>query len=957
MHSGIQKSISGGGSISLAVLDRLTACRTQDDFATEIEAILRAADPESEAVVLLDPERGDQGPLQRMASASWRAGQTVREHGGIAVVGSDGQIPQLALAVRPAGDEEMLLDLAHVAARLLPGIRALERGGQARQHHRQPVLNHVRALDHQARQDGLFLVIGLVDPSVDPTLSKDEAARELTRLRHRLQRILRPQDRVWELGQRLVVAQVLPEPDCGLLVDRLGAAVRTVHTQSGVSRRLVDGWVTARGAGADPTADLLSRADKGLDRMRQLRAVGLRVLAGENPEEAFSDLEDTLSAVVVVDAQRMLRAINPATISLFPEFMAGDLGDAVDTDDLIFYYPDGAVLADDEVPGVTALTTGLSVQDRLLGVSYAKNRIHWGLISAVAMADESGRMLGYVAEVVPIDLPGPLAVAERLRDAADLMRSPMVIMSPDRDETGEMADFRVEQVNCAALTALNLREEDAVGALESQLHPSADRLGLVLDYASVVSTKQAARKIVAIPEGGLMGAFEVTAEPCGEGVLVVAHSLASGTRRADLARLWDSLTGLASRQGLLVRMEDLQRKGPLSAVTLVMCDIDDFTGVNESLGRLRSDRYLVEVGRALAQLAGPHDLVARVGSDEFAFLTASAPTPAAAEGFGETVRRTLKEGVRVGDRQLTAAASIGVSWIGAQGQVSQLLPIADMAVYRSKAAGGDCVTLGKDASSGLRAVELESQLRSALEDEQFVLHYQPIIDLADHSVRGVEALIRWQHPTRGLVMPGDFIEAAERRHLMGDIGIWVIEEACAQIGRWRDELGFAPVVSINVSTGQLARPGLATAIARRAADAGIPPEALQLEITESQLLNVDRATLNHLAACRDVGSALAIDDFGTGHAGFDYLRRIPAQILKIDKTFIDGLGLDTTDTAIVTGVIAVGHGLGLVLVAEGVEKQAQADLLTALGCDAAQGWLWSPAVPPDEVAPLLRSGL
>jgi Amt family ammonium transporter len=388
-----------------------------------------------------------------------------------------------------------------------------------------------------------------------------------------------------------------------------------------------------------------------------------------------------------------------------------------------------------------------------------------------------------------------------------------------------------------------------------------------------------------------------------------------------------------------------------------MCDIDDFTGVNDSLGRLRSDRYLVEVGRSLSQLAGPHDVVARVGSDEFAFLTTGAATDGAAQQLAERVRRTLQEGVMVGERRLTAAASIGVAWAPPGGRPSDLLNIADLALHRSKAAGGDTVTMGCDrVSSGSGPVEMESQLRTAVEQGQFVVHYQPIVELSDGRIRAVEALVRWQHPTRGLIYPGDFIPAAERRHLIADIGLVVLEQVCRQSRQWYDVLGEPVRISINVSTAQLVRPGLASAIAHRAAKAGIEPKCLQLEITESQLLSADESTLSHLWACRDVGCELAIDDFGTGHAGFDYLRRIPAHVLKIDKTFIDGLGVDSADRAIVAGVIAVGHGMGLKVVAEGVEKADQATTLRAAGCDAAQGWLWARALPSDEVLPLLRAG-
>ncbi len=957
MHSDVESHTFEDGSISLAVLDRLTTCRTETEFIASLQDILHAWCPAAEVAVITDPDCAGTSAAESLASRSWRAGKVIRDGAGVGAVGADGSTVELALAVIPSADGAALAALAHAAARLMPGVRALEHLHPSQLQNRRPVLEQVRELDREARKDGDFLVVALVDQGVDPTLSGLQADEERIRLKHRLRRILRPYDRVWEFGQLLVVAQVLPEPDSGLLVSRLAVAVKEVHAESGVSRRLVDSWVTARGVDGDAIIQRIERARQGLQRMAQLRAAGMAILAGADPHEAFRDLGPPLSAVVVVDAQRMIRAVNPAVMALFPEFGATDLRDAVDTDDLTFHHPDGSVLAEEEVPGISALQTGLSVQDRLLGVRYANNEMHWGLITAVALADASGRILGYVADVVLIDLPGQPAPEERIRDAIDFERSPLVFLNAERDEGGEIVDFQVTRLNSAAVTALRIREEDAIGASESELEPSQERLGLVLDYAGVVTSRQAARQVVAIPEGGLMGAFEVTAEPFGDGVLVVAHSLASGSRRGEMARLWDSLTGLASRQGLLMRMDDLQRQSAHQAVTLIMCDIDDFAGVNDSLGRLRSDRYLVEVGRALAQLAGPHDIVARVGSDEFAFLTAAVTSPQGAVEFAETVRRTLKAGVRVGDRRLTAAASVGVAWSANGSPIADLLGVADLAMYQSKAAGGDCVTLGRDRKSGLGAVELESELRRALELQQFVLHYQPIIDLTDRSVRAVEALIRWQHPSRGLVMPGDFIAAAERRHPMGDIGIWVLETVCAQMNAWREELGFVPKVSINISTGQLARPGLATAIARRAADAGIPPTALQLEITESQLLNVDSSTLSNLAACREVGCALAIDDFGTGHAGFDYLRRIPAQVLKIDKTFIDGLGVDTTDTAIVTGVIAVGHGLGLTLVAEGVEQPEQADVLAHLGCDAGQGWLWSPAVAADDVVPMLRDGL
>lgn len=944
---------SSTGDFTLSVIDRLSTARTPRELTDLVVAAIRATFPGAEALVVVDPAASDGSVLGTLASRAWESGASVYAEGALAVVGGDGRRARMAVAVSPALEDRRFTTIVHIAGRLLPAVLASQNSHTSGETAHQSVLEQIHDLDRRTRLDGHCLAVGLVDIGVDPSLSHDDAGGERTRLRHRLRRILRPQDRVWELGDRLLVAQVLPEPHSALLIERVSQAISAVHTEAGASRRLVDAWVTARGGGQDSVGDLLNRAEQGLERMARLREAGERVLRGEPTEQAFAQITE-LSIIVVVDSRRVIRGANATAAAFFPEVPPTMIdGDAIDTDDLTFHQPDGSVLVDDDLPGHIAMKTGWSGQDRLLGVRYLDHELHWVLITAVGVADDAGRMIGYVAALTPVEVEDSV-MEQRLRDAIDLVNHPLVVMAPMRDVEGAIVDFRVQHVNSAALSALHVPESDVVGAREAELNPSEQRLGLVLDYAGVIATRQAARKVVAIPDGRLMGSFEVTAEPYGEGVLVMARSLASSSR-GDMAKMWDGLTGLSSRLGLLSRLDELQRSGR-DPVTLIMCDIDDFTGVNDSLGRLRSDRYLVEVGRSLSQVAGPHDVVARVGSDEFAFLTTGAATDGAAQHLAERIRRTLREGVMVGERRLTAAASVGVAWAPAGGRPSDLLNIADLALYRSKAAGGDTVTMGRDRVSGSGPVEMESQLRAAVEQGQFVVHYQPIVELSDGRIRGVEALVRWQHPTRGLIYPGDFIPAAERRHLIADIGLVVLEQVCRQSRQWYDLLGEPVRISINVSTAQLVRPGLATAIADQAADAGIEPQWLQLEITESQLLSADESTLSHLWACRDVGCELAIDDFGTGHAGFDYLRRIPAHVLKIDKTFVDGLGLDPADKAIVAGVIAVGHGMGLTVVAEGVEKGEQAQTLLAAGCDAAQGWLWARALPTDEVLPLLRAG-
>jgi EAL domain-containing protein (putative c-di-GMP-specific phosphodiesterase class I) len=230
-----------------------------------------------------------------------------------------------------------------------------------------------------------------------------------------------------------------------------------------------------------------------------------------------------------------------------------------------------------------------------------------------------------------------------------------------------------------------------------------------------------------------------------------------------------------------------------------------------------------------------------------------------------------------------------------------------------------------------------------------------VVDLRTEAVVSVEALLRWHHPERGFVLPGEFIDVAEQRGLIREIGEWVLRRACTQAAAWRGRFGDgAPRVAVNVSTRQLGNAGLTTAVRGALAGAALPPDWLCLEVTESQLLMVGTSATTDLRTLSEVGVRLAVDDFGTGHSGFDYLRRMPAGQLKIDKSFVDGLGIDATNTAITASVVALAHSLGLDVVAEGVERAAQRDALLEIGCVHGQGWLWYRAMPPEEIDDLLR---
>ena len=257
-------------------------------------------------------------------------------------------------------------------------------------------------------------------------------------------------------------------------------------------------------------------------------------------------------------------------------------------------------------------------------------------------------------------------------------------------------------------------------------------------------------------------------------------------------------------------------------------------------------------------------------------------------------------------------------------------------------------------TAALRVLTVEGDLRRAIQRDELVLHYQPIIDLRTGSVAAVEALLRWQHPEHGLLLPGEFLDVAEQRGLITDIGSWVLKAACTQAAGWTDRYGTAaPVVAVNVSSRQLGNYGLTTLVTNTLTDTGLAPDRLLVEITETQLVAVGTSAMTDLCRLSAAGVQIAVDDFGTGYAGFNYLRRLPLDELKIDKSFIDGLGTDPTDTAITSSIITLGRSLGLTVIAEGIETTQQRDTVTDLGCTGGQGWLWYPAIPAAEIDPLL----
>ncbi|MDP3713842.1 MAG: EAL domain-containing protein [Mycobacteriales bacterium] len=419
----------------------------------------------------------------------------------------------------------------------------------------------------------------------------------------------------------------------------------------------------------------------------------------------------------------------------------------------------------------------------------------------------------------------------------------------------------------------------------------------------------------------------------------------------------DSLTGLPNRELLLDRLDHAlartSRTGSVLAV--VFLDLDHFKLVNDSLGHLAGDELLMAVARLLQAHLRVGDTAARLGGDEFVLVLEDLGGPAEAIAVAERLLETSREPVVVAGEVVRSSLSVGIAIATAGSTTGSLLAEADTALYRAKAAGRGRWEVFDAAmrAEALAQLALRAELGQALPRGQWRLHYQPIVDLVSGSPLGFEALLRWEHPTRGLLLPGSFLDVLEDSDLDGPVTDWVIETACADAARWPRVGGVAPFVSVNVSPRQLARADLASRVAAVLQRTGLEPGLLWVEITEDRPID-ERQDVADVRRLRDLGVRVALDDFGTGYAGLTYLQRLPVDTVKIDRVFVAGLVDDPVSRSIVRAVVGLATVLDLQVVAEGVETVEQAVELTTLGVQIAQGWYFGRPEPrpgPSPVAP------
>lgn len=430
------------------------------------------------------------------------------------------------------------------------------------------------------------------------------------------------------------------------------------------------------------------------------------------------------------------------------------------------------------------------------------------------------------------------------------------------------------------------------------------------------------------------------------------------TRLTALGQV-DALTGLPNRAvfDIVLKKATAQAKRVGNMVAVALLDLDHFKDVNDSLGHPAGDELLKLVAERLSGIVRETDTVLRLGGDEFVIIVTNLTDADGAAKLARKVVETLTVPFDLDEQSQFVSTSVGIALAPADGESpAELLKAADLALYKAKGEGRGRYRFYDEGmqTAALNRRSLESNLREAIKREELVLYYQPKLSVKTGSIVGVEALLRWQHPERGLVSPVDFIPIAEASHLIIGIGEWVLQTACRQSVAWRNA-GFSALnCSINLSPLQLRDTKLVGVIDAAIKQSGIDPAFLEVEITESTIMNNVETVSATLGKLRERGVAVSIDDFGTGYSSLALLKQLPLDKLKIDRTFVADVTTDSDDAEIASAIISLGQNLGLEVIAEGVEELAQLEFLRLKGCDQAQGFYFSPPLPAEEFADWFR---
>ena len=454
-----------------------------------------------------------------------------------------------------------------------------------------------------------------------------------------------------------------------------------------------------------------------------------------------------------------------------------------------------------------------------------------------------------------------------------------------------------------------------------------------------------------------VGAIDFITKPIKWAVLkhrvrsVVAKVVAE--RKVKLLAYRDTLTQLPNRLLFADRLEQavIRAERHREAMALMLIDLDDFKLVNDSFGHEAGDKMIKAIGQLLSSSLRRADTVARLGGDEFAVIVEGIDDASDAISIADNLTTILEHNVKLDDQETFTSASVGIAVYPYDGKDARtLLKNADTAMFRAKEKGRHCFQFYKPEMSvtAMERLDLENSMRKALKNDEFVVHYQPVVDLHRNEVAGVEALLRWQHPEKGIIIPNDFIPLAEDCGLIIPIGDWLISTVCRQLKQWHEAGLEQHNVSINIGARQFRDHDIVGLFTRELAENNVDASNITIEVTESTLIeNVGEAE-KVLIKLHEMGMTISLDDFGTGFASLAYLKDFPVEIVKIDQEFIAGIPDSETDSAIVSAIAGLTRGLKLKLLAEGVENDRQLEMLKGLGCQLGQGFYWSKALPPDQ---------
>ena len=552
--------------------------------------------------------------------------------------------------------------------------------------------------------------------------------------------------------------------------------------------------------------------------------------------------------------------------------------------------------------------------------------------------------------------------AQKLSSAVEQTDDSVIIT----DHTGV-----IEYVNSAFTKITGYSKEEAVGKkpsiIKSGLHDNKFYQRL---WSSLLEGKGHRNVFINRRKDGSLYYEEATITPLKDSNGQVTHFVSTGKNISERIEIQerinylahhDILTDLPNRALLLDRLEHalVQAKRNKTLVAVLSLDLDRFKRINDSLGYSIGDKLLKGTGQRLTESVREGDTVSRLGGDEFTVILEGIKEPANAARIAEKILETLAQPWMLDDHEVFVTTSIGITLYPADANTTDdLIQNADTAMYRSKRSGGNSYQFFT-ADEGPRAMErldTESALRHALDRQEFVLYYQPLVDIKTGQISGMEALLRWQRPEHGLVMPDRFIPILEESGLIIPVGEWVLRTAC-KFSQDLQNAGLPPLrVSVNVSPRQFSDQHLLERISGAIKDGGLDPRYLELEITENMLLKNYETTSEILESLHDKGIIISIDDFGTGYSSMSYLKRLPIDVIKIDREFIQDITTDTDDAAIVSAILGMAGNLRLRVVAEGVETNEQLDFLYANHCDQAQGFLFSQAVPAEEFESMVATG-